>query len=135
MPMPASRPAFWEGSRKPNSYVVEVNPGVHCFASASSARRAGTAAYVMVRGQAWPGSIAVHATYPAARRRCAPGTSLVHGWAPSPALVARSISQCHYGWNFTTSTRLPNRSIRSEEHTSELQSRGHVVCILLLEII
>src|SRR5690625_5683338 len=28
-------------------------------------------------------------------------------------------------------TRLPN--FRSEEHTSELQSRGHVVCRLLLE--
>src|SRR5690625_6451088 len=26
-----------------------------------------------------------------------------------------------------------NRSLRSEEHTSELQSRGHLVCRLLLE--
>src|SRR5690625_6212828 len=26
-----------------------------------------------------------------------------------------------------------NRKIRSEEHTSELQSRGHLVCRLLLE--
>src|SRR5690625_6576250 len=26
-----------------------------------------------------------------------------------------------------------NRGIRSEEHTSELQSRGHLVCRLLLE--
>src|SRR5437870_10374494 len=27
----------------------------------------------------------------------------------------------------------PRRAIRSEEHTSELQSRGHLVCRLLLE--
>src|SRR5690625_7043257 len=27
----------------------------------------------------------------------------------------------------------PSISIRSEEHTSELQSRGHIVCRLLLE--
>src|SRR5215208_7840049 len=32
----------------------------------------------------------------------------------------------------TSSTRWPDAS-RSEEHTSELQSRGHLVCRLLLE--
>src|SRR5439155_17425067 len=35
-----------------------------------------------------------------------------------------------------TSSRFPPRShtnVRSEEHTSELQSRGHLVCRLLLE--
>src|SRR5690625_6834747 len=30
-------------------------------------------------------------------------------------------------------TPCPGRSARSEEHTSELQSRGHLVCRLLLE--
>src|SRR5690625_5494763 len=29
--------------------------------------------------------------------------------------------------------RVPYLSLRSEEHTSELQSRGHLVCRLLLE--
>src|SRR5690625_5730521 len=29
--------------------------------------------------------------------------------------------------------KFPSRCIRSEEHTSELQSRGHLVCRLLLE--
>src|SRR5690625_2083779 len=29
--------------------------------------------------------------------------------------------------------RNPHQSVRSEEHTSELQSRGHLVCHLLLE--
>src|SRR5271166_933951 len=32
------------------------------------------------------------------------------------------------GWRWTAS-----RMVRSEEHTSELQSRGHLVCRLLLE--
>src|SRR5437870_9903083 len=31
------------------------------------------------------------------------------------------------------SSRVLARSMRSEEHTSELQSRGHLVCRLLLE--
>src|SRR5437870_9231129 len=30
-------------------------------------------------------------------------------------------------------TPLPRDAVRSEEHTSELQSRGHLVCRLLLE--
>src|SRR5690625_5779138 len=32
-----------------------------------------------------------------------------------------------------TQTRAPQDDLRSEEHTSELQSRGHLVCRLLLE--
>src|SRR5690625_2877757 len=35
------------------------------------------------------------------------------------------------GWTGTEDSR--SRSWRSEEHTSELQSRGHLVCRLLLE--
>src|SRR5690625_6981668 len=34
---------------------------------------------------------------------------------------------------FITTGTPPMRSTRSEEHTSELQSRGHLVCRLLLE--
>src|SRR5690625_5851271 len=37
-------------------------------------------------------------------------------------------------WKHNPSTRdRPDRAVRSEEHTSELQSRGHLVCRLLLE--
>src|SRR5690625_6883125 len=36
-------------------------------------------------------------------------------------------------WAASTLTPLPHISARSEEHTSELQSRGHLVCRLLLE--
>src|SRR5437660_9396178 len=33
----------------------------------------------------------------------------------------------------SVSTAVPHTMLRSEEHTSELQSRGHLVCRLLLE--
>src|SRR5690625_7597398 len=41
------------------------------------------------------------------------------------ALRSRHVVDCHWG-------AVPRR-LRSEEHTSELQSRGHLVCRLLLE--
>src|SRR5437870_7614280 len=41
----------------------------------------------------------------------------IRGWPPSIPIARR--------WSTST--------IRSEEHTSELQSRGHLVCRLLLE--
>src|SRR5207253_6140282 len=50
--------------------------------------------------------------------RCVTGTLRVKVWVPPPAN-----STC------TASTS----PARSEEHTSELQSRGHLVCRLLLE--
>src|SRR5207253_4593341 len=40
------------------------------------------------------------------------------------------LSSCHAG---RSGGRWPDRCDRSEEHTSELQSRGHLVCRLLLE--
>src|SRR5215510_11780005 len=42
------------------------------------------------------------------------------GWGPPPELVASKLQS-------------PPFAARSEEHTSELQSRGHLVCRLLLE--
>src|SRR2546429_3580707 len=45
-----------------------------------------------------------------------------------PRLAARSAPEHH-----SARTRLPLRATRSEEHTSELQSRLHLVCRLLLE--
>src|SRR5690625_5752510 len=40
-----------------------------------------------------------------------------------------------YEWVQSTLSDVPNaiKNYRSEEHTSELQSRGHLVCRLLLE--
>src|SRR5207253_11325719 len=45
----------------------------------------------------------------------------------SPTPCARRIRACR------SRSTTPRRSSRSEEHTSELQSRGHLVCRLLLE--
>src|SRR5207253_10535352 len=56
--------------------------------------------------------------------------------APRPALIAAMIcgpmscsSWGRRSWRRSTPAAAP----RSEEHTSELQSRGHLVCRLLLE--
>ncbi len=110
MPMPASAPALSATGRTPKSYVVDASFGVHSLASASSTRRAGTAAYVMEIGHPCPGSVCDQAMKPAARRTWACGSSEVQGVAPSPKPTPRSISQCHDGWKRTSSTRLPNRS-------------------------
>src|SRR5690625_7005949 len=56
------------------------------------------------------------------RWRCPPGHVTLSVWMMSETWMPR--------W------RLPMRGLcpcRSEEHTSELQSRGHLVCRLLLE--
>src|SRR2546430_10902638 len=47
-------------------------------------------------------------------------------WSPSPAAI-RAFPECSWAW------RPIHRSIRSEEHTSELQSQSNLVCRLLLE--
>src|SRR5690625_6837405 len=51
------------------------------------------------------------------------GNGTDDGWSP-PTCSARISS---------VATSCPAECIRSEEHTSELQSRGHLVCRLLLE--
>ena len=110
MPMPASAPRLPATGRSPGSYDVDASSGVHSLASASSARSAGTAAYVIEIGQPCPGSVCDQAMKPAARRTWACGLSDSHGVAASPWPTARSISQCHEGWKSTSSTRLPQRS-------------------------
>src|SRR5690625_5816309 len=45
-------------------------------------------------------------------------------WRKTGSLALKPVCSC--------ATRT-NRRVRSEEHTSELQSRGHLVCRLLLE--
>src|SRR5690625_6025846 len=56
--------------------------------------------------------------------------------APAPVVAARLTRKG--GLSADTSSRLRTttkfrKGLRSEEHTSELQSRGHLVCRLLLE--
>src|SRR5690625_4612811 len=64
-------------------------------------------------------------------------TSLSWAWAAPPVGAGAGVSSsggsdgrfCSY-WRATVTSLHP---ARSEEHTSELQSRGHLVCRLLLE--
>src|SRR5439155_1828942 len=51
--------------------------------------------------------------------------------APTAYIGASPTGTTACGW--TMHVRGPHLHIRSEEHTSELQSRGHLVCRLLLE--
>src|SRR5690625_6711932 len=54
--------------------------------------------------------------------------------AVAPEPKTDTIQQIKYGKNHDEITINPFlKQIRSEEHTSELQSRGHLVCRLLLE--
>src|SRR5439155_2531266 len=54
-------------------------------------------------------------------------------WAPTRLGYARTFGA--YAWRslLNTGVRAERARVRSEEHTSELQSRGHLVCRLLLE--
>src|SRR5207253_10845440 len=52
-------------------------------------------------------------------------------WAPASSLTAGGLAAVKPGASLTGLTVIVK--VRSEEHTSELQSRGHLVCRLLLE--
>src|SRR5690625_6749687 len=52
---------------------------------------------------------------------------------PNRFQLARLVQFLALGRSVSTVAHLPSRPGRSEEHTSELQSRGHLVCRLLLE--
>src|SRR5690625_6935055 len=76
--------------------------------------------------------------------RSVPGPKVAKARVP-PGISTRcnslkSVPSCSHHWidklEYTKSTLAGARgraSARSEEHTSELQSRGHLVCRLLLE--
>src|SRR5690554_7052640 len=53
-----------------------------------------------------------------------PGTNSENHWHPSPTMTSA---------NHSSPPEPPAKSSRSEEHTSELQSRPQLVCRLLLE--
>src|SRR5207253_5170067 len=54
-------------------------------------------------------------------------------YACEPAVRRIGIRTRVFSHSNTSSVALPVAGARSEEHTSELQSRGHLVCRLLLE--
>src|SRR5690625_6316284 len=51
----------------------------------------------------------------------------------SVSVITLSSGFSTFSWNSSLASRSPPEQERSEEHTSELQSRGHLVCRLLLE--
>src|SRR5690625_5883507 len=54
-------------------------------------------------------------------------------WKKAPPTTWRGCCACSRVASWCCSTALGASLKRSEEHTSELQSRGHLVCRLLLE--
>src|SRR5690625_6894572 len=60
------------------------------------------------------------------------------GWDPAITNIILNIPVFFIGWKFLGRTTflytiIGTFAVRSEEHTYELQSRGHLVCRLLLE--
>src|SRR5207253_8919078 len=74
-----------------------------------------------------PGSVLVGERTRAATRRSI-------SYADMPAIVAKGKSEPLAAWIALGAVEEPGVRVagRSEEHTSELQSRGHLVCRLLL---
>src|SRR5690625_4696073 len=60
-------------------------------------------------------------------------TFIVFGRSPYKVCVARTCSTSLVPIPNARAPNAPCVDVRSEEHTSELQSRGHLVCRLLLE--
>ena len=55
------------------------------------------------------------------------------GFTTSNTDVVGKNTETYVSWNWKAGTSFTNDASRSEEHTSELQSRLHLVCRLLLE--
>src|SRR3712207_8815480 len=73
-----------------------------------------------------------------------PYTTLFRSWATASRMASGSCTDAVTGWvivrmsqvtwsSTCASSRVGSSSTRSEEHTSELQSRQYLVCRLLLE--
>src|SRR2546422_850150 len=77
-------------------------------------------------------ALSLHDALPISRARNSPGATrrAVHGSTFRSPGRNRAMSDSGCG---KISTAILSRSARSEEHTSELQSRLHLVCRLLLE--
>src|SRR3712207_8293111 len=68
------------------------------------------------------------------RSLAVPGRVLVAAdWAEEPVRLVRSRLVTRAGHYYARIARAAERLARSEEHTSELQSRQYLVCRLLLE--
>src|SRR2546429_2501543 len=80
-------------------------------------------------------------TDPPQKREAPPGPlslfpaspDLRHRWPFRCSHASRSLPPCHRDASFRAGGETGRSVFRSEEHTSELQSRLHLVCRLLLE--
>src|SRR5437870_9601199 len=85
------------------------------------------------RGSTGTGVAAGPAGGSAARRACVSRAARARDWRSTSAQRDAAVAS----WTIASGNRLWAESdsapLRSEEHTSELQSRGHLVCRLLLE--
>src|SRR2546428_10326734 len=61
-----------------------------------------------------------------------PYTTLFRSYLPTTAILIRSLA-CRMRSTIAAQARRSGSLVRSEEHTSELQSRSDLVCRLLLE--
>src|SRR5439155_15082864 len=66
-------------------------------------------------------------------RRIISARSRIDISAPVPMLTGSASSYVSAAMAIARAASLTYKNSRSEEHTSELQSRGHLVCRLLLE--
>src|ERR1035437_10764224 len=114
------------------AYVVVVNK-LHGVAAALSRIRSPTRRYTMHRKHLALGAMAVVGAMLLAG--CGSGSS----GTSNSAAVSKSVSgkgKTLTLWDYETPTSAMgiawNQAIRSEEHTSELQSRQYLVCRLLL---
>src|SRR5690625_6624227 len=84
-----------------------------------------------------PGAVRHPGSLPGSGRRVAPVHSRPRRRALSTSTTAKTSNPAPTGTSQPTAPTEPEAKAvcmkRSEEHTSELQSRGHLVCRLLLE--
>src|SRR5690625_5769046 len=67
-------------------------------------------------------------------RVCAELSESLFGWPDSKSREMFVLGFVHdIGYEYSSNQQNNDSESRSEEHTSELQSRGHLVCRLLLE--
>src|SRR5690625_1262699 len=56
-----------------------------------------------------------------------------HEFDFSETVLQKRLNESEFEWTSANTRHVIDGEVRSEEHTSELQSRGHLVCRLLLE--
>src|SRR5207253_3504615 len=105
-------------------------PGQRSFASSTPSPSESRKRWHPTSSTSAPGGVLGHLSSPSGTPSLSESSGQPAGSTTAPAGVPGH-------WSRPSSTPSPSASagqpLRSEEHTSELQSRGHIVCRLLLE--